>query len=118
VAITFDRLNTVDSRSGEFKMVQIQKIDRVRAPRGHHERPALRRRFSGSSAMRLQSMIGNTALSIARLPAYRLHRPTSTIPRRLTRRIGHGRGAPSPRMGWINLSESGGVGSLDSLSVG
>jgi hypothetical protein len=64
VAITFDRLNAVGSRSGEFKMAQIQKIDRVRAPRGHYERSALRRRFSGSSAMRLQSMIGNTALNI------------------------------------------------------
>ena len=64
VATTFDGLNAVDSRSGEFKMAQIQKIDRVRVPRGHRERPALRRRFSGSSAMRLQSIIGNTALII------------------------------------------------------
>src|SRR5271169_7082247 len=27
----------MDSRGGEFKMAQIQKIDRVRAPRGHRE---------------------------------------------------------------------------------
>jgi len=61
VAITFDGLNAVDSRSDEFKMAQIHKIDRARASCGHRERPALRRRFSGSSAMRLQSMIGNAA---------------------------------------------------------
>jgi hypothetical protein len=29
VAITFDRLNAVDSRSGEFKITQIHKIDKV-----------------------------------------------------------------------------------------
>ena len=46
VAITFDGLNPVDSRSG------------------HRERSALRRRFIGSSAMRLQSMIGSTALIV------------------------------------------------------
>jgi hypothetical protein len=45
-------------------MALIQKIGRVRAPRRHRERPALRHRFSGSSTMRLQSMIGNTALII------------------------------------------------------
>jgi len=38
-------------------MALIQKIGRVRAPRRHCERPALRHRFSGSSTMRLQSMI-------------------------------------------------------------
>ena len=62
--MTFDGLNAVDSRSGEFKMAQIQKIDRVLAPRRHRERPALRHRFSESSAMRLQSIIGNTALIV------------------------------------------------------
>jgi hypothetical protein len=39
-------------------MAQIQKIDQVCIPRVGTG-PALRRRFSGSDAMRLQSMIGN-----------------------------------------------------------
>jgi hypothetical protein len=56
--------STVDGRSGEFKMAQIQKIDRARASRGRPERPALSRRFDGSGALRLQSMIGDTALII------------------------------------------------------
>src|SRR5438046_5303633 len=34
VATTFDGLNVVDSRSGEFKMAQIQKIDRARVSWG------------------------------------------------------------------------------------
>src|SRR6266851_48915 len=33
MAIMFNGLNAVDSRSGEFKMAQIQKIDRVCIPR-------------------------------------------------------------------------------------
>jgi hypothetical protein len=52
VATTFDGLNAVDGRSGEFK----NGAD----PENRPSPPAaLRRRFS--SAMRLQSMIGNTA---------------------------------------------------------
>jgi len=48
-------------------MAQIQKIDGARASRGHRERPGLRGRRSGSGALPLQSMIGNTALIIARM---------------------------------------------------
>ena len=42
--MTFDELNAVDSRSGEFKTAHIQKIDGARASRGHRERPGLRGR--------------------------------------------------------------------------
>jgi hypothetical protein len=65
--MTFDELNAVDSRSGEFKNGADPENRRstclARAPRA----TGLRGRRSGSGALPLQSMIGNTALIIARM---------------------------------------------------
>jgi hypothetical protein len=51
--------------AANLKWRRSRKIDRVRAPRGYCQ-TRFASRFSGNTAMRLQSMIGNTALIIER----------------------------------------------------